>query len=89
VKKILQSEYEMHTRSAKKVYSNGTGTSWEVEIFYNDKNRHYYLKGPFGRWDTFCFYDFGEQTADEVEGWIEEFEKTNSRQNEVDIKDLS
>ncbi len=43
----------------REIYFSGFGDSWDVQIYFNGEDGHYYLKGPFGRWDGICYNDLG------------------------------
>ena len=74
-KDISKTEFETLTSGQKEVFFQGHGTSWDVKIFYNKDNKHYYLTGPFGRWDGTCYWDLGAKELEEVKKIAENYIK--------------
>ncbi len=80
-KEITISEFDKKTKNQKIVYSNAEGTSWEVRIFFNKDELHYYTVGPFGRWEGSVCYDLGELSLDKMKECIHNFETTSMREH--------
>lgn len=78
--KVIDYNYfESKTSNQKEIYFSGFGNAWDVQIVYNSLDRHYYLKGPFGRFDAICYYDLGPISELEIRSWIANFERESAR----------
>ena len=87
-KEITFEEFEKNILNQSEIYFSGFGDSWDVAIYYNQRDGHYYLKGPFGRWDQICYYDLGPLTKSELQVWIDNFELESGRSAMPTRKDL-
>jgi hypothetical protein len=67
-------KFEKDNKNLELIHSDEVG-SWAVSLYYNKDDGHYYMKGPFARWDAICYIDKGLMTNDQIEEFKKRYPK--------------